>query len=458
MGTYAEFLERRTQLDSMAGFEPVWLPDFLFGFQQYLTDWAVRQGRSALLVDCGGGKGPMALVWAQNVYKRTGKPVLLLTRLGVTEQMETEGAKFGVDAEISRDGKIPAGVTITNYERLERFDPGKFGGVVCDESSAIKAFDGMTRAMVTEFLRKTPYRLLATATAAPNDWTELGTSSEALGYLGYVDMLSRFFTNKEKTIASRGGRWRSSAGEKWRFKGHAGEPFWRWVASWARAMRKPSDIGFDDGGFILPPLETRHHVVEARTAKEGTLFDVPAVGLQEEREEARRTIGERCEKAADLLADADPGIAWCHLNDKGDLLAKLIPGAVQVAGSDPVEAKEERLAAFGRGEIPVLVTKPRIASWGLNYQNCHRMTYFVDHSYEAMYQAVRRCWRYGQQHPVTVDVVTTPGGKRVLANLERKAVQADEMFTALMRHMNDALAVDRSATYGKDTEVPSWVR
>jgi len=185
---------------------------------------------------------------------------------------------------------------------------------------------------------------------------------------------------------------------------------------------------------------------------------VPAVGLQEEREEARRTIGERCEKAAELLADADPGIAWCHLNDEGDLLAKLIPGAVQVAGSDPVEAKEERLAAFGRGEIRVLVTKPRIASWGLNYQNCHRMTYFVDHSFEAYYQAVRRCWRYGQQHPVTVDVVTTTGGKRVLANLERKAVQADEMFSALMRHMNDALAVDRSATYERDAEVPSWVR
>jgi len=311
--------------------------------------------------------------------------------------------------------------------------------------------------MVTEFARTMPYRLLATATAAPNDWTELGTSSEALGYLGYQDMLSRFFTNKDKTSKSMGGKWRPRAGEEWRFKGHAEVPFWRWVASWARAMRKPSDLGFDDGAFILPPLETRQHVVEARTVKEGTLFDVPAVGLAEEREASRRTIAERCEKAAELLADANPGIAWCHLNDEGDLLTKLIPGAVQVAGSDPVEAKEERLAAFGRGEIRVLVTKPRIASWGLNYQNCHRMTYFADHSFEAYYQAVRRCWRFGQQHPVTVDVITTTGGERSLANLERKAAQADRMFTALTEHMRDAQAVRRTETYDREAEAPSWV-
>ena len=456
MGTYAEFLERKAQLDGMAGFEPLWLPDFLFGFQRMLADWSIRQGCDALLVDCGLGKGPMALVWAQNVYKHTGKPVLLLTRLGVTGQMETEGAKFGIDAEISRDGRIPAGVTVANYERLEHFDPAKFGGVVCDESSAIKAYDGVRKAMVTEFARTMPYRLLATATAAPNDWTELGTSSEALGYLGYQDMLSMFFTNKDKTSKSMGGTWRPRAGEEWRFKGHAEVPFWRWVSSWARAARKPSDLGFEDGAFILPPLETRTHVVAARTVKEGTLFDVPAVGLQEEREASRRTIAERCEKAAGLLADASSGIAWCHLNDEGDLLARLIDGAVQVSGSDPVEAKEERLAAFGRGEIRVLVTKPRIASWGLNYQNCHRMTYFADHSFEAYYQAVRRCWRFGQQHPVTVDVVTTTGGERVLANLERKAAQADRMFSALTEHMRDAQSVRRTETYDRKAEVPSW--
>ena len=454
---YEDFLDRKAQMDESAGFEPLWLPEFLFPFQRMLTDWSIRQGRGALFVDCGGGKGPMALVWAQNVYRHTGKPVLLLTRLGVTKQMVAEGIKFGVDAEISRTGKIPAPVTVTNYERLERFSPDKFTGVVCDESSALKSYDGVRRAMVTEFLRTLPYRLLATATPSPNDHTELGTSSEALGYLGHMDMLARFFTNKDKTSKAQGGRWRSSAGEQWRFKGHAEVPFWQWVSSWARAMRKPSDLGFDDGEFILSPLETRHHVVEARTAKEGRLFDMAAAGLHEEREEMRRTITERCEKAAELLADAEPGIAWCHLNDEGDLLTKLIPGAVQVAGSDPVEAKEEKLSAFGRGEIRVLVTKPRIASWGLNYQNCHRMTYFVDHSFEAYYQAVRRCWRFGQTEPVIVDVVTTTGGERMLANLKRKATQADAMFSSLTAHMREAQAIQRAETYSKKAEVPSWL-
>ena len=457
MTDYEAFLERKAQMDGRAGFEPLWVPDFLFPFQQMLTDWSIRQGRGALFVDCGGGKGPMALVWAQNVYKYTGKPVLLLTRLGVTEQMVTEGAKFGVDVEISRDGKTPAPVTVTNYERLEHFDSDKFGGVVCDESSALKAYDGVRRAMVTEVMRTRPYRLLATATPSPNDHTELGTSSEALGYLGHMDMLARFFTNKDKTSKARGGRWRSRAGEEWRFKGHAEVPFWQWVSSWARAMRKPSDLGFEDDGFILPPLEMRHHMVDARRAKEGTLFDVPAIGLDEEREATRRTIAERCEKAAELLTDADPGIAWCHLNDEGDLLTKLIPGAVQVAGSDPVEEKEENLSAFGRGEIRVLVTKPRIASWGLNYQNCHRMTYMVDHSFEAMYQAIRRCWRFGQTQPVTVDVISTTGGERMLANLERKAAQADAMFSSLTAHMRDAQSIQRAETYSKKAEVPSWV-
>ena len=458
MSTYAEFLERRAQLDGMAGFEPLWMPDFLFGFQRMLAEWSIQQGRAELMIDCGMGKSPLALVWAQNVYKHTGKPVLLLTPLGVTFQMVTEAEKFGVEAAISRDGTIPAVVTVTNYEQISKFDRDAFGGVVCDESSCLKAFSGVRRAEVTEFLRTVPYRLLATATAAPNDYTELGTSSEALGYLGYMDMIGRFFTNKEKTSKGMGGRWRSSAAEQWRFKGHAEVPFWRWVSSWARAARKPSDLGFDDGAFILPPLETRPHIVEARNTKEGTLFDVPAIGLQEEREETRRTITERCEKAAELLSDGtDQGIAWCQLNDEGDLLTRLIPGAVQVSGSDDVEVKEERLAAFARGEIRVLVTKPKIASYGLNYQNCHRMTYMPNHSYEQMYQAVRRCWRFGQQHPVTVDVVTTTGGERVLANLERKATQADRMFTALTAHMRDAQAIRRTETYDRKAEVPSWI-
>lgn len=456
-GGYAEYLKRRAQLDGNAGFDPVWMPDFLFGFQRMLTEWAVRKGRAALFEDCGLGKSPQELVWAQNVHQRTGKPVLIITPLAVTFQMEAEAAKFGIEAVISRSGKVTAPLTVTNYDRLHLFDAGDYAGVVCDESSAIKAFDGVRRTLVTEFLRKMPYRLLATATAAPNDYIELGTSSEALGYLGHMDMLSRFFTNKENTAKSRGGRWRDQQG--WRFKGHAEEPFWRWVSSWARAMRKPSDLGFEDDGFVLPPLEYRQHVVKASVpADNGTLFEVPAAGLHEERAELKRTITERCEKAAELLADASPGIAWCHLNAEGDLLTRMIDGAVQVAGSEDPDAKEEKLAAFSRGEIRALVTKPALAAWGLNWQHCHRMAYFPSYSYEQHYQAVRRCWRFGQEHPVTVDVITAPGGARALEGLERKAEQADRMFGSLVACMRDALAIRRTETYDREVEVPSWAR
>lgn len=460
MSTYAEFLAARAQANTGSGFEPSWLPDWLFGFQADVTGWAVRQGRSALFLDCGMGKTPAALVWAENVRRHTGRPVLVLTFLAVAAQFEREAAKFGVDAAVSRDGSRPAGVTIANYERLDRFDPADFGGVVCDESSAIKAFDGQTRAAVTEFLRTVPYRLLDTATAAPNDYVELGTSSEALGYLGHMDMLSRFFTNRERTSIAQGNtktRWKPTGSDPWRFKGHAETPFWRWVTSWARAARRPSDLGYPDTGFTLPELRVAEHLVDPARAADGVLFDIPAAGLREEREEARRTLTERCQTAAALLDHDQPGIAWCHLNAEGDLLAKLIPGAVQVAGNEPAEAKEEKLLAFSAGQIRALVTKPAIGAWGLNWQHCHRMTYFPSHSYEQWYQAVRRCWRFGQDQPVQVDVITTPGGRRVLANLQRKADQADRMFTSLVAHMRDAHAVYRDDRFDTTMEVPAWL-
>lgn len=456
IASYADFLARKAQDTAGDGFEPEWMPDFLYGFQRHLTSWAIHMGRAALLEDCGLGKTPQSLVWAENMRRHTGRPVLIITPLAVTFQTAAEAAKFGIDAAISRDGSVPAGVTITNYERIERFDPAAFGAVVCDESSAIKSFDGVRRALVTEFLRTMRYRLLCTATAAPNDYVELGTSSEALGYLGHMDMLARFFTNKDKTSKAIGGRWRSRSGQEWRFKGHAEDPFWRWVSSWARAARKPSDLGFADDGFALPPLSVRPHLVEALAPAPGTLFEVPAAGLHEEREEARRTLAERCEQAAALLEDAQPGIAWCHLNEESALLTRLIPGAVEITGSDSTDAKEDKLAAFTRGEIRVLVTKPKIGAWGLNWQHCHRMTFFPSHSYEQYYQAVRRCWRFGQQHPVTVDVVTTKGGENVFRNLQRKADAADRMFAALTAHMRDAQMITRTQDYDTPAEVPAW--
>ena len=464
MSTYAAFLARKAQLSNAGGFQPTDLPAHLFDFQVHLVAWAVRQGRGAIFADCGLGKTPMELAWAEQVHRHTGKPVLLLTPLAVGPQIITEAEKFGHDAARSRDGSIPAPITVTNYEQLHRFTPSDFGGVVCDESSILKSFDGATKAAVTEFMRTVQYRLLATATAAPNDWTELGTSSEALGDLGHMDMLTRFFINKDKTISSRGvrmARWDMSARPDlerqngWRLKGHAAEPFWRWVASWARAMRRPSDYGFDDDGFVLPRLIEFTHIVDPRQAHPDHLFETPAIGLQEERQESRRTLTERCEGAAAILADADRAVAWCHLNDESALLTRLIDGAVEVAGSDSDEAKEDKLTAFSRGEIRVLVTKPVIGAWGLNWQHAHRMTYFPSHSYEQYYQAVRRMWRFGQTHPVQVDAITTPGGERVLRNLHAKAARADQMFARLIEHMNDALRIEASA-FDREMEMPPW--
>jgi hypothetical protein len=462
MTSYAEFLERKTMYDGDDGFEPEYMPEFLFPFQQALVEWATRKGRAAIFADCGLGKTPMQLVWAENVRRHTNKPVLILTPLAVSYQTEAEAAKFGIDATVSRDGTIAPGITITNYERLHYFDRHAFGGVVCDESSAIKSFDGERRAAVTAFMRQHRYRLLCTATAAPNDYIELGTSSEALGYLGHMDMLGRFFTNRDQNSNTKGRRYRwsqngSFGNPEWRFKGHAEEAFWRWVASWARAMRKPSDLGFEDDGFNLPDLNIRHHLVEARTLADGVLFALPANGLREEREELRRTIKERCEQAAELVAEADSAVSWCQFNAEGDLLTKLIDGAQQVSGSDTADDKEAKLLAFSRGDIRVLVTKPIIGAWGLNWQHCHRMTFFPSHSYEQYYQAVRRSWRFGQTQSVTVDLVTTEGGENALRNLQRKSDQADRMFDALVLHMRDALNIRRDVEYTVPVEVPAWL-
>ena len=455
--SYADFLRARSQLNAGRGFEPSGLPDHLFDFQRELVAWAVRQGRAAIFADCGMGKTPMELAWAEQVHHKTGKPVLLLTPLAVGFQIVTEAAKFGHDAALSRTGKpADAAITVTNYEQAHKFDPAQFGGIVCDESSILKNFDGSTKAIVTEMMREMPYRLLGTATAAPNDYMELGTSSEALGELGYTDMLSRFFVNDNRTVTSRSSFAAGGRSVGWRFKGHGEQPFWRWMASWARAIRKPSDYGYSDDRFHLPELIENLHVVDSSTPRGDTLFDGPAVGLAEERAELRRSLPDRCEKAAELLADAESAVAWCQLNDESAMLTRLIDGAVEVAGSDSPEVKEEKLAAFTRGEIRVLVTKPSIGAWGLNWQHSHRMTYFVSHSYEQYYQAVRRSWRFGQQNPVTVDVIASKGVEGILANLQRKSRQADRMFDALLAHMTDALHIQRATDHTKRIEMPTW--
>lgn len=452
---YADFLQAKSQLDGEHGFAPLWLPDTLFDFQAAMVEWALRKGRAALFEDCGLGKTFQELVWAQNVVMHTNGNVLIAAPLAVAQQIVREASKFGIDASLSRDGKAHRGITVTNYEKLHLFNAADFVGMVCDESSILKSFDGARKTEITQFMLKLPYRLLGTATAAPNDYTELGTSSEALGYLGHMDMLNRFFKNDLNNSAT--GRMRGEV-IKWRLKGHAVEPFWRWVCSWARAMRKPSDLGFDDTRFVLPPLEEVEHVVDVEKIAEGMLFALPAVGLKEQREERRRSIEERCEEVAKLVnKTGQPALVWCELNDEGDELERLIPDAVQVSGKDSDDAKEDKLLSFADGKARVLVTKPKIGAWGLNFQHCAHVVTFPTHSFEQHYQGVRRCWRFGQKRPVRVDIVATEGSRGVLANLQRKGRQADEMFASLVSYMNAAQAIDRVRIATKPQELPAWL-
>ena len=453
--TYKDFLDQKTHEGAAHGFEPVFMPDQLFDFQQSLVDWAVRKGRAAIFADCGLGKTAMQLTWAENVARYTGLPVLILTPLAVAAQTIREGEKFGIECHRSSDGTVHGRIVITNYERLEHFKPGDFAGVVCDESSILKSFDGARRNEITDFMRKVPYRLLATATAAPNDFIELGTSSEALGYMGHMDMLARFFKNDQNNLTSR--RMYGEA-PKWRFKGHAEMPFWRWVTSWARACRKPSDLGFDDGRFVLPSLHERDHLIETQTVPDGMLFAIPATDLREQRAEKKRTVTERCEQVASMVASTgQSALVWCHLNEEGDLLERLIPGAIQVSGKDKDEVKERRLIDFAEGRARVLVTKPKIGAWGLNFQVCNHVTYFPSHSFEQYYQSVRRCWRFGQQRSVTVDIVLTEGERRIMENLHRKRLQAEQMFSNLVAEMNHSLEIQRKEYNTAPIEVPSWL-
>jgi len=452
---YADFLQAKSQLDGEHGFAPLWLPDTLFDFQAAMVEWALRKGRAALFEDCGLGKTFQELVWAQNVVMHTNGNVLIAAPLAVAQQIVREASKFGIDASLSRDGKAHRGITVTNYEKLHLFDATQFVGMVCDESSILKSFDGARKTEITQFMLKLPYRLLGTATAAPNDYTELGTSSEALGYLGHMDMLNRFFKNDLNNSTT--GRMHGEV-IKWRLKGHAVEPFWRWVCSWARAMRKPSDLGFEDTRFVLPPLEEVEHVVEVEKIAEGMLFALPAVGLKEQREERRRSIEERCAEVAKLVnKTGQPALVWCELNDEGDELERLIPDAVQVSGKDSDDAKEDKLLSFADGKARVLVTKPKIGAWGLNFQHCAHVVTFPTHSFEQHYQGVRRCWRFGQKRPVRVDIVATEGSRGVLANLQRKGRQADEMFASLVSYMNAAQAIDRVRAATKPQELPAWL-
>lgn len=466
--TYEAFLDRKRQIADGSGFDPVWMPSFLFDFQAHLVEWAVRKGRAAIFADCGLGKTAMQLVWAENVVRKTNRQVLILTPLAVAPQTIREAGKFGIDL---------AKITITNYEKLHHLDDADFVAVVCDESSILKSFGGATRKKVTRFMAKMPYRLLCTATAAPNDYVELGTSSEALGELSHSDMLKRFFAqlddkgqkreqrlqdDAEAIIASDANYYKKLAYRvaqtigQWRLKHHAVAHFWRWVASWARVCRMPSDLGFSDDEFVLPELRERDHVIVPPPAP-GLLFNMPAFGMSDERAERRRTLTERCEFVAKLVDHERPAVIWAHLNEETDRLAELIPGAEQIAGRTPDQRKIELYEAFASGELLKLVIKPKIGAWGLNWQHCNHVVTFPSHSFEQYYQLVRRCWRFGQRRRVDLDVIATDGEVRVLGNMRRKAERADRMFSNLVREMHNATRIARTNDFNVNPEKPAWL-
>jgi hypothetical protein len=447
MNKYQEFLEQKKHISGEYGFEPLYMPEFLFDFQKSLVTWATKKGRSALFADCGMGKTAMQLVWAQNIVQKTNGKVLILTPLAVAQQTVKEADKFGIEAERCSDGKHTKKIVVTNYERLHYFNPADFVGCVCDESSILKNFDGETKKAIVEFMKKLPYRLLCTATAAPNDFMELGNSSEALGEMKYAHMLAQFFVHD-------GGDT-----QKWRLKKHSERDFWRWVCSWARAIRKPSDMGFCDSTFKLPSLIENLHIVDVKAKNEIYLFDMPVVGLDEQRAERKRSLHERCEMAAKLVnARKDQSVSWGYLNNETNLLKKLIKDSVEVSGSDSDDKKEESFTAFQNGQIKCIVTKPSIASFGLNWQHCAHQTFFPSHSYEQYYQAIRRSWRFGQKKDVCIDIITTIGEGNVLDNLQRKSRAADKLFEQLVSLMNNELKIQKKETQTNKIGLPIWIQ
>lgn len=414
------------------------LPGSLFPHQSALTAWALRRGRAAIFADTGLGKSRMQLAWADAVRSRAGVSVLILAPLAVAAQTVAEGVELGVQVQHCRDGSevdFSRGprIFITNYDRLHRFDPSMFGGVVLDESSCIKHHDSKTlRTLLTAF-RDTPFKLCATATPAPNDWVELGTHAEFLGICTRAEMLAEYFTHDGGDTSV------------WRLKGHARHIFWRWVSSWGAMIRKPSDLGFDDGAYNLPALHLHEHSVDFEMPLNGMLFAAEAQTLSERRQARRESLADRVNACAAMVNGEpdEPWIVWCDLNDEGNALTAAIPGSIQIAGADSIEVKEQRLADFAAGRARVLVSKPSVCGFGLNWQHAARMAFVgVTDSYEAYYQAVRRCWRFGQNREVHVHIFASKAEGSVVANLKRKEREAGEMAESLGAETHDAVMAE----------------
>lgn len=430
MPDYQEFLNAKRKLQDECGFADNFaLSSKLFPFQEVLTRWAIRIGRADIWADCGLGKTFMELEWARVMHEKTNKNVLILAPLAVAEQTKREGEKFGVGVTVCREPwDVQPGINVTNYERLHKFYAKDFGALVCDESSILKSYDGKLRQQITDFAMELPYRLGCSATPAPNDYMEFGTQSEFIGSLSRQEMLAMFFIHD-------GGET-----SKWRLKKHAEDEFWKWVSTWAAYVRKPSDLGFEDDGFILPPLNVHHHVLESPPA-DGQLFAVEGQSLDERRAARRQSMSKRVELVAEMVnASKDYWLVWCDFNKESEALSDLIPDSVEVTGSMPADEKSEKLSAFATGKTRVLVSKPSIAGWGLNLQHCHNMAFVgLSDSFEQYYQATRRCWRFGQTEPVNVHVVTSQAEGATVKNIARKEKDADRMAERIAVHMTDLM-------------------
>jgi hypothetical protein len=451
---YKEFINNKKHSIGNFGFEPNYIPKIAFDFQKEIISKAVKKGRIGIFADTGLGKTLIQLAIAQNVVNHTKGKVLILTPLAVAFQFIIEAKKIGItNIEYSKDGNYTKNIVICNYERLHYFNSKDFKGVILDESSILKNFEGKIKNQITSFIKKLPYRFLSTATPSPNDFIELGTSSEALGYMGYIDMLGKFFKNNNNSIDPK------HAGEKWYLKPHAEKDFFKWVNQWSIMIKMPSDLGFKNDGYILPKLNITKHTVKNNSTididGQIQMFNIIAKNFNEIRYEQRQTITERCNKAVEL-AKGKTSVYWVNLNDESSLINKLDSEAIEIKGSMSIDKKEQILLDFANGKIKRIITKAKMTGMGLNWQHCNHSVFFPTYSYEQYYQAIRRFWRFGQKNEVTIDLVISDGQTRVLKSLETKTKKAIKLYENLTKNVNQKFII-KNKEFNKEIIKPKFI-
>ena len=453
---YYEFLEKKKHSIGNFGFKANYIPDIAFDFQEFIINKSIEKGRIGVFADTGLGKTLIQISIAKNIINHTNKKVLILTPLAVAFQFILEAEKLGIDdIEYSKDGKHTKKIVICNYERLHYFNETDFVGVICDESSILKNFDGKIKNQITSFIKKIPYRFLSTATPSPNDFIELGTSSEALGYMGYMDMLGKFFKNNQNSVDSNN----RNIGEKFYLKPHAEKDFFAWVNQWSIMCKMPSDLGFSNDRYVLPELIVNKHIVlnDSPIDIDGQMqmFNIVAKNFNEIRHEQKQTEEKRCEKAIEL-AQGKTSVYWCNTNNESSILKCSDSKAVEIIGSQSIDKKEEILLAFANGEIERLITKAKMTSMGLNWQHCNHSVFFPTWSYEQYYQAIRRFWRFGQKNDVVIDMVISDGQTRVIEALEQKTQKAIQLHKNLTENVNRSFE-HKTKEFNKEIIKPNFL-